>query len=154
MDGTGVLPDPSVAPGGGRVLYTVEDKDPGGGFLPTIEIYDAVTRTVVDRIEEADVGDWSPLGGSIGRYIAYLSYIKSQARPDHVGLFIYDTFSRTSQPVPGVAFTTPGEVDLYSPRYSPDGLWIAYIDLDPATRHAAGADDPDGWECQRGRRSV
>ena len=97
----------------------MEDVDPGGGFFNSLEIYDPVTKSVVDRIEKADAGDWFPGGTKL----VYLSFVQG-------GMFVYDTISHAVTQVPGVSYVGGGDVNLYSPRMSLSGAWIAYLDID------------------------
>jgi len=118
---------PRVSPDGSRLLYGVEVIDPIDEKLTMhLEVYDANTKLVVTTIPNGEDGDWSP----DGRYIAYMNYELAGSDPLRVALYVYDTTDGTTRAVSTVKLAAPGEIDVYRPRWSPDGAWISVTQVD------------------------
>jgi len=133
---------PRVSPDGSRLLYGAEVIDPLDEKLTMhLEVYDAVSKQVVATIPNGEDGDWSP----DGRYIAYMDYESAGGDPARVALYVYDTVDGTSRAVSTVHLATPGEIDVYRPRWSPDGAWISVAQVDfAAETTSALLTDPAG----------
>ncbi len=133
---------PRVSPDGSRLLYGAQVIDAVTSMLTMrLEVYDAATNKGVATIPNAEDGDWSP----DGRYIAYMDYERAGSDPDLVALYVYDTTNETIRAVPTVHLAVAGEIDVYRPRWSPDGAWISVtkVDFDAETTSAL-LTDPAG----------
>jgi hypothetical protein len=139
---TDVQGGPRVSPDGSRLLYGTEVIDPVTEMLTMhLEVYDAATAHVVDTIPNGEDGDWSP----DGRYIAYMDYERAGSDPLRVALYVYDTVSGTSRAVSTVKLAKAGEIDVYRPRWSPDGAWISVTQINFASETTSALlTDPAG----------
>jgi S-layer homology domain len=133
---------PRVSPDGSRLLYGAQVIDPVTEMLTMhLKVYDAATKLVVASIPNGEDGDWSP----DGRYIAYMDYELAGGDPARVALYVYDTVGLTSRKVSTVKLAKAGEIDVYRPRWSPDGAWISVTKVNfAAETTSALLTDPAG----------
>ncbi|MCZ7664726.1 MAG: S-layer homology domain-containing protein [Thermoleophilia bacterium] len=111
-----------VSPDGGTLLYVVEEFVPDEGIVNNLYLWSAATESAILKLENADGADWSP----DGTRIAYLSYPRAAQDPQMVMLYLYDRATGFSSKVSTARLTALHEVNIYSPRWSPSGQWIAF----------------------------
>lgn len=111
-----------VSPDGGTLLYIIEEFVPNEGIVNNLYLWSAATESTVLKLDNVDGADWSPDGSRI----AYLSYPRATLDPQNVMLYIYNRASGLSTKVPTDRLAALHEVNIYSPRWSPSGQWLAF----------------------------
>ncbi len=108
---------PRVSPDGTRLLYIMEEPDPHGGLTSNLRVREVMSGAILFSIANVDAADWSPDGGKI----VFTSYPRARFDPDLVTMYVYDIATETETRLPAVRIAAVGEVDTYSPRWSPSG---------------------------------
>src|SRR5665648_543856 len=135
---------PRLSPQGDKLLYAEDAPDPMGGTMTNLMMYDANQKTITTIAPLGESGDWAPTGD---RFV-FVSYPKALADPNGVMLYT-STLAGLQFKVPTATLITPGEVNIYSPRWSPNGSWIAFqrLDFEAGTVEIV-LTDPDGTTSQ------
>ena len=113
---------PRLSPDGTKLLYVAEEPDPLGGLTSNLHVQRVVDGVELFSIENVDAGDWSP----DGKKVVFASYPRARFDPDLVTMYTYDVATATETRLPTIRIAAIGEVNTYSPRWSPSGDWIAY----------------------------
>lgn len=113
---------PRVSPDGSKLLYITEELVPEEGVVNNLYVWSAAPGSTTLELDNVDGADWSP----DGTRLAYLSYSRARFDPQGVMLYLYNPATGTSSKVPTAHIVKPGEVNIYSPRWSPSGQWIAF----------------------------
>ncbi|HLL90852.1 MAG TPA: hypothetical protein VK324_16240, partial [Tepidisphaeraceae bacterium] len=126
----------AISPDGKRLAYTA---NPDGPY--NVYVKDLASGTI-DQIDSGLVGypcaiGWSP----DGRSVAYAGRLDEWAQRD---VFVVDVATRTRR---GFA-ASPG-VEERSPRFSPDGKWIAYMGNDSGQREVLIRSYPSGAQTRQ-----
>lgn len=111
-----------VSPEGSTLLYITEEAVPDEGMVNNLYLWSAASESNVLKLDNIDGADWSP----DGTHLAYLSYPRATQDPLMVMMYIYDRATGLSTPVPTARLAALHEVNIYSPRWSPSGQWIAF----------------------------
>lgn len=111
-----------VSPDGATLLYIIEELVPNEGIVNNLHLWSAASGSTILKIDNVDGADWSP----DGTRIAYLSYPRAALDPQNVMLYIYDRATGLSTKVPTAKLAALHEVNIYSPRWSPSGQWLAF----------------------------
>ncbi|MHB0978913.1 MAG: S-layer homology domain-containing protein [Thermoleophilia bacterium] len=111
-----------VSPDGKTLLYIIEEIVTNEGLVNNLYLWSAASESTILKVDNVDGADWSP----DGTRIAYLSYPRAALDPQNVMLYIYNRASGISTKVPTARLTALHEVNIYSPRWSPSGLWLAF----------------------------
>ena len=114
-----------VSPGGIRLMYAADAPDPMGGLLTGLLMYDVQQDATFTLSDLGDSGHWSPNGD---RFV-FVSYPLASLDPQGVMLYTKNLTGLQFK-VPTAKLVTPGEVNIYSPRWSPNGSWIAFQRVD------------------------
>ncbi len=114
---------PRLSPDGTKLLYIAEEPDPFGGFTNNLHVQQVTDGTELFSIPDVDAADWSPDGGEI----VFASYPRARFDPDLITLYVYDVATAEETKVPAGRLAAIGEVNTYSPRWSPSGEWIAFL---------------------------
>jgi hypothetical protein len=113
---------PRLSPDGTKLLYIAEEPDPQGGLTNNLHVRRVADGTELFSIADVDAADWSPDGTKI----VFASYPRARFDPDLVTLYVYDVETATETRMPAVRIAAIGEINTYSPRWSPSGEWIAH----------------------------
>ncbi len=113
---------PRLSPDGTKLLYIVEEPDPVAGFTNNLHVWRVVDGVELFSIANVDAADWSPDGGKI----VFASYARARFDPERVTLYMYDIATTMEAEVPAGKLLALGEVNTFSPRWSPSGDWILF----------------------------
>ncbi len=113
---------PRLSPDGTTFLYVAEEPDPLGGLTSNLHVRRVVDGVELFSIANVDAGDWSP----DGKKVVFASYPRTRFDPDLVAMYLYDAATATETRLPAVRIAGVGDMNTYSPRWSPSGDWIAY----------------------------
>ncbi len=113
---------PRLSPDGTKFLYIAEEPDPQGGLTSNLHVRRVVDGVELFSIPNVDAGDWSP----DGKKVVFASYPRARFDPDLVAMYTYDVATAVETRLPAVRIARVGEINTYSPRWSPSGDWIAY----------------------------